>query len=53
MAIEVDRGIKGEQVVAVMNRIAAMRGVPKTIRSCTPGRDKSTPHQCHPPFGVR
>ena len=32
LAIEVDQGIKGEQVVAAMARIALTRGAPKTIR---------------------
>ena len=32
LAIEVDQGIRGEQVVAVMTRLALMRGAPKTIR---------------------
>ena len=32
LAIDVDQGIKGEQVVATMIRITSMRGVPKTIR---------------------
>jgi putative transposase len=32
LAIEVGQGITGEQVVAVMNRIAAVRGAPKSIR---------------------
>ena len=32
LAIEVGQGITGEQVVAVMNRIAATRGAPKSIR---------------------
>ena len=31
-AIAVDQGIKGEQVVAVLERIVAERGVPKSIR---------------------
>ena len=32
LAIDVDQGIKGEQVVAAMVRIASVRGAPKTIR---------------------
>ena len=32
LAIDVDQGIKGEQVVAAMARIASSRGAPKTIR---------------------
>lgn len=32
LAIDVDQGIKGEQVVAAMARISSIRGVPKTIR---------------------
>ena len=32
LAIEVGQGITGEQVVAVMNRVVAVRGAPKTIR---------------------
>ena len=32
LAIDVDQGIKGEQVVATMTRITSMRGAPKTIR---------------------
>ncbi len=32
LAIDVDRGIKGEQVVAAMARIALTRGAPRTIR---------------------
>jgi putative transposase len=32
LAIEVGQSITGEQVVAVMNRIVAARGAPKTIR---------------------
>ena len=32
LAIEVGQGITGEQVVAVMSRIAAVRGAPKSIR---------------------
>ncbi|WP_420822354.1 IS3 family transposase [Sphingomonas aracearum] len=32
LAIDVDQGIKGEQVVAAMMRIASLRGTPKTIR---------------------
>ena len=32
LAIDVDQGIKGEQVVATMTRISAIRGAPKTIR---------------------
>ena len=32
LAIEVGQGITGEQVVAVMNRITAVRGAPKSIR---------------------
>ena len=32
LAIEVDQGITGDQVVTVMNRIAAARGVPRSIR---------------------
>ena len=32
LAIKVDQGIRGEQVVAVMTRLALMRGAPKTIR---------------------
>jgi len=32
LAIDVDQGIKGEQVVATMARISSMRGAPRTIR---------------------
>jgi transposase InsO family protein len=32
LAIDVDQGIKGEQVVAAMARISSLRGAPKTIR---------------------
>ena len=32
LAINVDQGIKGEQVVEVMARISSIRGAPKTIR---------------------
>ena len=32
LAIEVDQGIKGEQVVEVMTRLAALRGSPNAIR---------------------
>ena len=32
LAIDVDQGIKGEQVVTAMARIASVRGAPKTIR---------------------
>jgi len=32
LAIDVDQGIKGEQVVEVMTRISSIRGAPKTIR---------------------
>jgi len=32
LAIEVGQGITGEQVVAVMNRVVAVRGAPKSIR---------------------
>jgi putative transposase len=32
LAIDVDQGIKGEQVVAAMTRISTVRGAPKTIR---------------------
>jgi putative transposase len=32
LAIEVDQGIKGEQVVEAMTRISAIRGAPRTIR---------------------
>jgi len=32
LAIDVDQGIKGEQVVAAVTRIASVRGAPKTIR---------------------
>ncbi len=32
LAIDVDQGIKGEQVVATMTRISSIRGAPKTIR---------------------
>ena len=32
LAIEVDQGIKGEQVVDVMTRLAFTRGAPRTIR---------------------
>ena len=32
LAIDVDQGIKGEQVVAAMTRISLVRGAPKTIR---------------------
>ena len=32
LAIDVDQGIKGEQVVAAMVRIALIRGAPRTIR---------------------
>jgi len=32
LAIDVDQGIKGEQVVAVMTRSSSIRGAPRTIR---------------------
>ena len=32
LTIDVDQGIKGEQVVAAMARIASLRGAPRTIR---------------------
>ena len=32
LAIDVDQGIKGEQVVAAMTRISSTRGAPRTIR---------------------
>jgi putative transposase len=32
LAIDVDQGLKGEQVVAAMTRISSMRGAPRTIR---------------------
>ncbi len=32
LAIDVDQGIKGEQVVEVMKRISSIRGAPKTMR---------------------
>ncbi len=32
LAIEVGQGIKGEQVVEVMTRLAVLRGAPSTIR---------------------
>lgn len=32
LAIDVDQGIKGEQVVAAMKRIASSRGAPQSIR---------------------
>jgi putative transposase len=32
LAIDVDQGIKGEQVVDAMNRISAVRGTPRAIR---------------------
>lgn len=32
LAIDVDRGIKGEQVVEAMARISSIRGAPRTIR---------------------
>jgi putative transposase len=32
LAIEVDQGIRGEQVVSVLEGLKAFRGVPKTIR---------------------
>lgn len=32
LAIDVDQGIKGEQVVATMARISSIRGAPRTIR---------------------
>ena len=32
LAIDVDQGIKGEQVVEVMRRISSIRGAPQTIR---------------------
>lgn len=32
LAIDVDQGIKGEQVVEAMARISSIRGAPKTIR---------------------
>jgi putative transposase len=32
LAIDVDQGIKGEQVVETMNRIASLRGAPRAIR---------------------
>gem|GEM_PF-166219 len=33
LAIDVDQGIKGEQVVAAMTRIASLRGAPRAIRA--------------------
>ena len=32
LAIDVDQGIKGEQVVEAMDRIASVRGCPRAIR---------------------
>lgn len=32
LAIDVDQGIKGEQVVETIDRIAAARGAPRAIR---------------------
>ncbi len=32
LAIDVDQGIRGEQVVEAMARISSIRGAPKTIR---------------------
>ncbi len=32
LAIDVDQGINGEQMVEVMTRISSTRGAPKTIR---------------------
>jgi putative transposase len=32
LAINVDQGLKGEQVVEVMTRISSIRGAPRTIR---------------------
>ena len=32
LAIDVDQGIKGEQVVAAMTRISSIRSAPRTIR---------------------
>jgi|TARA_R110001606_G_scaffold176654_6_gene323205 putative transposase len=32
LAIDVDQGIKGEQVVEAMTRISAVRGTPRAIR---------------------
>jgi putative transposase len=32
LSIDVDRGIKGEQVIAEMARVTSVRGVPRTIR---------------------
>ena len=32
LAIDVDQGIKGEQVVATMTRISSIRGAPSTVR---------------------
>ena len=32
LAIEIDQGIKGEQVVAAVTRLAVTRGAPRTIR---------------------
>ena len=32
LAIDVDQGIKGQQVIAAVTRIASVRGTPKTIR---------------------
>ncbi len=32
LAIDVDQGVEGEQVVAAMARISVIRGVPRTIR---------------------
>ena len=36
LAINVDQGIKSEQVVQAMTRIAMTRGAPKTIRADGP-----------------
>lgn len=33
LAIEADQGIKGEQVVSVLNRLRFLKGIPKTIRA--------------------
>ena len=56
LAIDVDQGIKGEQVVEAMARIASTRGAPKTIRVdnvlCREAAPQS-PHRLGAPDALR
>ena len=49
LAIEVDQGIRGEQVVTVMRRLALMRGAPKAIKVDNGPEfvSKALPERCH------